>query len=85
MWSAPIHNKEFVGEMLEHVQEHASEFGTSSRIEGMLTIAKHVSRLVLAFHTNGANILLLIYRNSRPHSTSRQPASPASSIALRRL
>lgn len=44
MWSAPIHNKEFVGEMLEHVQEHASEFGTSSRIEGMLTIAKQVSR-----------------------------------------
>ncbi|ORY73655.1 S-adenosyl-L-methionine-dependent methyltransferase, partial [Leucosporidium creatinivorum] len=49
MWSAPIHNKEFVGEMLEHVQAHASEFGTSSRIEGMLTIAKQELEAPLYF------------------------------------
>ena len=43
MWGAPIHDKDFVNEMLEHVKEHSTEFGTASRIEGMLTIAKQVS------------------------------------------
>lgn len=44
MWNGPLHNKEFVAEMLAHVAEHPKEFSTAARIEGMLTVAHNVSR-----------------------------------------
>lgn len=34
MWGAPIHNREFVKEMLEHVEENSKDFKTSERIKG---------------------------------------------------
>jgi tRNA (guanine26-N2/guanine27-N2)-dimethyltransferase len=43
MWAAPLHNKAFVRDMLTHVEEHASDFKTSDRIKGMLTVALSVS------------------------------------------
>ncbi|GAA6052816.1 hypothetical protein JCM3770_006266 [Rhodotorula araucariae] len=39
MWSAPLHNKEFVGEMLDHVETNKQDFATHDRIKGMLTVA----------------------------------------------
>lgn len=44
MWSAPLHDKTFVRNMLAHVEEHAADFKTSDRIKGMLTVALNVSR-----------------------------------------
>ena len=44
MWNGPIHNPEFVGKMLEHVAENRDDFATSTRIEGMLSVAKAVRR-----------------------------------------
>lgn len=42
MWGAPIHNREFVKEMLDHVEENSKDFKTSERIKGMLTVAYNV-------------------------------------------
>ncbi|BGP27923.1 tRNA (guanine-N2-)-methyltransferase [Rhodotorula toruloides] len=39
MWAAPIHNRDFVKEMLEYVESHPSDFKTSDRIKGMLRVA----------------------------------------------
>jgi tRNA (guanine26-N2/guanine27-N2)-dimethyltransferase len=45
MWGGPIHNKEFVGQMLEHIQNNSNDFNTASRIEGMLAVAHAVRAL----------------------------------------
>ena len=47
MWGAPIHNREFVKEMLDHVEENSKDFKTSERIKGMLTVAYNVSAFML--------------------------------------
>ncbi|KAJ8291482.1 tRNA (guanine(26)-N(2))-dimethyltransferase [Rhodotorula toruloides] len=39
MWAAPIHNRDFVKEMLEHVESNPIDFKTSDRIKGMLRVA----------------------------------------------
>lgn len=44
MWAAPIHNRDFVKEMLEHVESNPSDFKTSDRIKGMLRVALAVRR-----------------------------------------
>lgn len=43
MWSAPIHDREFVGKVLEHLETNESLYGTASRMKGMLTVAQEVS------------------------------------------
>lgn len=43
MWNGPIHEKEFVNEVLEHAQANRDAYGTTTRMEGMLTLAKEVS------------------------------------------
>ena len=43
MWTGPIHNKEFVEQMLAHIEDHGSDFKTADRIKGMVTVAKNVS------------------------------------------
>ena len=48
MWSAPIHDKEFVEKVLEHVEANESNYGTSPRMKGMLTVAKEVSEACFA-------------------------------------
>nr|GAT58654.1 predicted protein [Mycena chlorophos] len=40
MWSAPLHNQEFVAKVLEHVESGDNTYGTSTRMKGMLTVAK---------------------------------------------
>jgi len=40
MWSAPIQNSEFIGKVLEHLDESPEKYGTVTRMKGMLTVAK---------------------------------------------
>ncbi|KAI5123353.1 hypothetical protein M0805_001774 [Coniferiporia weirii] len=40
MWSGPIHDKDFAGEVLAHVEANESMYGTSTRMKGMVTVAK---------------------------------------------
>ncbi|KAJ7109415.1 tRNA methyltransferase [Mycena epipterygia] len=40
MWSAPIHDREFVGKVLEHLETNESLYGTAARMKGMLTVAQ---------------------------------------------
>lgn len=42
MWSGPLHNKDFVGKVIAHVEENEKLYGTASRMKGMLTVAKEV-------------------------------------------
>ncbi|KAI0818751.1 N2,N2-dimethylguanosine tRNA methyltransferase [Irpex lacteus] len=39
MWNGPIHDKEFVSQVLKHVEENENKYGTSPRMKGMLTVA----------------------------------------------
>lgn len=43
MWSGPLHDREFVEEALKLVKGNPSAFGTSTRMQGMLTVASEVS------------------------------------------
>lgn len=43
MWLGPIHNVPFVDKMLTHIRANKSSYGTSTRVEGMLSVAKSVS------------------------------------------
>ncbi|KAG8748708.1 RNA methyltransferase tRNA(m5U54)methyltransferase [Ceratobasidium sp. 414] len=61
MWSGPIHDPAFVSEVLRHVEEDPSKYGTSARMRGMLTVASEEldapfyftpSRLSSFFHCN---------------------------------
>ncbi|KAF9053718.1 N2,N2-dimethylguanosine tRNA methyltransferase [Hymenopellis radicata] len=40
MWSAPIHDRDFVSNVLSHVESNESKYGTFARMKGMLTVAK---------------------------------------------
>ncbi|KAF9779174.1 N2 N2-dimethylguanosine tRNA methyltransferase [Thelephora terrestris] len=40
MWSASIQNPEFIGKVLEHLEETPDKYGTVARMKGMLTVAK---------------------------------------------
>ena len=40
MWSAPIQNPEFIAKVLEHVEGSPDQYGTATRMKGMLTVAK---------------------------------------------
>jgi tRNA (guanine26-N2/guanine27-N2)-dimethyltransferase len=42
MWNGPIHDSQFVGEILEHLEGNEDKYGTSTRMKGMLTVAKEV-------------------------------------------
>ncbi|TBU65737.1 N2,N2-dimethylguanosine tRNA methyltransferase [Dichomitus squalens] len=37
MWSGPLHDPEFVGSVLGHVESNEDKYGTSARMKGMLT------------------------------------------------
>ncbi|GAA5834311.1 hypothetical protein JCM11251_007955 [Rhodosporidiobolus azoricus] len=86
LWSAPIHNKAFVSEMLEHVEANADSFKTSDRIKGMLTVAKSEvetplyfspAKMASLFHatcppiqTIGSALLNAKYQISRSHAVA---------------
>ncbi|TDL24799.1 N2,N2-dimethylguanosine tRNA methyltransferase [Rickenella mellea] len=40
MWNGPIHDSGFVGKVLEHTEANNNKYGTSTRMKGMLTVAK---------------------------------------------
>jgi tRNA (guanine26-N2/guanine27-N2)-dimethyltransferase len=42
MWSGPIHDSEFAASVLEHLESNQDKYGTSTRMKGMLTVAKEV-------------------------------------------
>lgn len=42
MWSGPLHDKDFVGRVLQNLEASESNYGTATRMKGMLTIAKEV-------------------------------------------
>lgn len=42
MWSGPIHDAEFASKVIEHVEANTNSYGTSTRMKGMLTVAKEV-------------------------------------------
>lgn len=42
MWSGPLHDKDFVKAVLQHIDECADKYGTSTRMKGMLTVACEV-------------------------------------------
>lgn len=43
MWNGPIHDPNFVGKVLEHLESNTDLYGTAARMKGMLTVAKEVS------------------------------------------
>ncbi|KAG9099195.1 RNA methyltransferase tRNA(m5U54)methyltransferase [Ceratobasidium sp. UAMH 11750] len=68
MWSGPIHDPAFVSEVLRHVEEDPSKYGTSTRMRGMLTVASEEldspfyftpSRLSSFFHCNSPPLELV--------------------------
>ncbi|KAH9001144.1 N2 N2-dimethylguanosine tRNA methyltransferase [Lactarius akahatsu] len=40
MWNGPIHDPQFIGGILEHLESSEDKYGTSTRMKGMLTVAK---------------------------------------------
>ncbi|KAH9050649.1 N2 N2-dimethylguanosine tRNA methyltransferase [Lactarius hengduanensis] len=40
MWNGPIHDSQFIGGILEHLEGSEDKYGTSIRMKGMLTVAK---------------------------------------------
>lgn len=42
MWSGPLHNPEFVAKVVEHVDQNTKNYGTSTRMKGMLAVAQEV-------------------------------------------
>ena len=71
MWSGPLHNAEFVGRVLEHVDGNLDKYGTSTRMKGMLTVAKEV-RSHCGFLMRFADLFLLLCRSSERHFISPQ-------------
>lgn len=68
MWSGPIHDSEFVTKVLEHLADNVDKYGTSTRMKGMLTVAKEVSKgilipsiVVILNTTLGAGCSVLFY------------------------
>jgi len=40
MWNGQIHDAQFVGRILEHLEDNEDKYGTFTRMKGMLTVAK---------------------------------------------
>ncbi|KAF8550284.1 N2,N2-dimethylguanosine tRNA methyltransferase [Imleria badia] len=40
MWSGPLHNPDFVAKVVGHVDRNAKNYGTSTRMKGMLAVAQ---------------------------------------------
>jgi tRNA (guanine26-N2/guanine27-N2)-dimethyltransferase len=47
MWSAPIHDAEFLAKVLAHVDANKGLYGTAARMKGMLTLAKEAGFFLL--------------------------------------
>ncbi|KAH9981173.1 tRNA methyltransferase [Lactifluus volemus] len=88
MWNGPIHDSQFVGEILEHLECNEEKYGTSTRMKGMLTVAKEElgapfyftpSRVASFFHCTCPSLdevsSALLHAG---HQVSRSHAAPGS-------
>lgn len=67
MWGGPIHNKAFIDKMLEVYKDLDTDvYKTTSRIEGMLTLAKDELTDV-PFYFSPQNIASIVRSSSPPH------------------
>ncbi|KAG8733180.1 RNA methyltransferase tRNA(m5U54)methyltransferase [Ceratobasidium sp. 423] len=64
MWSGPIHDKTFVGEVLKHVEENPGKYGTEQRMRGMLTVASE--ELDVPFYFTPSRLSGFFHCNSPP-------------------
>ncbi|KAH7340245.1 N2,N2-dimethylguanosine tRNA methyltransferase [Rhizoctonia solani] len=64
MWSGPIHDKTFVGEVLKHVEENPGKYGTEQRMRGMLTVANE--ELDVPFYFTPSRLSSFFHCNSPP-------------------
>ena len=69
MWSGALHNPEFVAKVVEHVDRNTKNYGTSSRMKGMLTVAQEVRV--------GVHVAIDCSDCDRRNSTSRFISHPA--------
>lgn len=53
MWNGRIHDPQFVGRILEHLEENEDKYGTSTRMRGMLSVAKEVRTVFTLFKKKG--------------------------------
>jgi len=49
MWNGQIHDAQFVGRILEHLEDNEDKYGTFTRMKGMLTVAKEVRGTSIIF------------------------------------
>ncbi|CAE6474058.1 unnamed protein product [Rhizoctonia solani] len=90
MWSGPIHDKTFVGEVLKHVEENPGKYGTEQRMRGMLTVASE--ELDVPFYFTPSRLSSFFRCNSPPldsiasallhkgHQVSRSHAAAGSAL-----
>jgi len=81
MWSGPLHDKDFVKAVLQHIDECADKYGTSTRMKGMLTVACEVG----VEPKSSSLVNLFTSRNWMCRSTSHRRKLPACSIVSARL
>ena len=76
MWTGQLHDPDFVGKVLEHLESSKDHYGTAARMKGMLTVAQEVRLVPLGFFN------LLIIGRSFKHLSILLPAeSPVIFIA----
>jgi len=88
MWNGPIHDSHFVGRILEHLAGNEDKYGTSTRMKGMLAVAKEElsapfyftpSRVASFFHCTCPSLdqvaSALLHAG---HQVSRSHAAPGS-------
>ncbi|KAH9063312.1 N2 N2-dimethylguanosine tRNA methyltransferase [Lactarius vividus] len=88
MWNGPIHDSQFIGGILEHLEGSEDKYGTSTRMKGMLTVAKEElsapfyftpSRVASFFHCTCPSLdeiaSALLHAG---HQVSRSHAAPGS-------
>ena len=51
MWSGQLHDPDFIGKVLEHLESSKDRYGTAARMKGMLTVAQEVRIVPLGFFT----------------------------------
>jgi tRNA (guanine26-N2/guanine27-N2)-dimethyltransferase len=49
MWSGQLHDPDFIGKVLEHLESSKDRYGTAARMKGMLTVAQEVRIVSLGF------------------------------------
>jgi tRNA G26 N,N-dimethylase Trm1 len=49
MWLGKLHDQEFISRVLEDVEMQSNQYGTFARMKGMLTLAKDVRDIDVAF------------------------------------